>query len=304
MPSRESAVEISVHYIGPSLENGRIDLFVLSDGLRGLGRLINRVSYLLFGSEYDHKVELDEGFRGGSIVVPLHIFSEVVNRAEDILATKGMQALATLMSILGWGALPAYLTLYKLFKRKQGRPITDEDDLVRLLQGLTDMERMLFIRIYNDLEVQAAIRAVLKPLRTEGIIEFQTRRKDVVIDSVTKGDLQAADEAEESAISEIEEKVLDIEKAALVPHLAWHFSDQGRSFDAKIHDVDLWARVAKGERFGLGDRMRVELHTSFARNEAGRLTVERIIPKVIEVEHSTQPQPRLWEERSISDPPD
>jgi hypothetical protein len=130
MPSPESAVEISVHYIGPSLENGRIDLFILSDGLRGLGRLTNRVSYLLFGSEYDHKVELDEGFRSGSIVIPLHIFSEVVNHAEDILATKGMQALATLMSILGWGALPAYLTIYKLFKRKQGRPVTDEDDLV------------------------------------------------------------------------------------------------------------------------------------------------------------------------------
>ena len=163
---------------------------------------------------------------------------------------------------------------------------------------------MLFIRIYNDLEVQAAIRAVLKPLRTEGIIEFQTRRKDAVIDSVNKKDLQAADEAEESAINEIEEKVLDIEKAALVPHLAWHFSDQGRSFDAKIHDVDLWARVAKAECFGLGDRMRVELHTQFARNEAGRLTVERVIPKVIEVEHSTQPQPRLWEERSIPEQPD
>jgi hypothetical protein len=28
-------------------------------------------------------------------------------------------------------------------------------------------------------------------------------------------------------IQEIEEKVLDIEKAALVPHLSWNFSDEG-----------------------------------------------------------------------------
>ena len=36
MTENEGTKEISVHYIGPSVENGRIDLFVLSDGLRGL----------------------------------------------------------------------------------------------------------------------------------------------------------------------------------------------------------------------------------------------------------------------------
>lgn len=292
---RIEATDISVHYLGPVLEDGTIDVFVLSDGLRGLGRLTNRVSYLVFGSEYNHKIQLDTGFRHGSIVIPLHIVSEAIDHAETILASTGFQALSTLMSILGWGAVPAVLTLYKIFKRKQGRPITDEDDLVRLLQGLSDIERLLFIKIYNDPEVQAAIRAVLKPLRTEGITEFQTRREGKVIDSVTHRDLEEADEAEESSIPEVEEKVLNIEKAALLPHLAWHLSDQGKSFDAKIHDVDLWARIAKGERFGHGDRMRVELHTSFERNEAGRLTVERTIPKVIHVEHSTQRQPGLWQ---------
>lgn len=135
---------------------------------------------------------------------------------------------------------------------------------------------------------------VMDVLLVLGVVEFQTRRDTVVIDSVTRGDLNAADEAEVSELHEVEEAVLDIEKAALVPHLAWHFSDGVRSFDAKIHDTELWAGIATGERFGLGDRMRVELHTSFCRDVTGRLTVERIIPKVIEVEHSTSIQRPLW----------
>ena len=110
-------------------------------------------------------------------------------------------------------------------------------------------------------------------------------------------DLKAADEAEESAIQEIEEKVLDIEKVALVPHLAWHFSDEGKAFDARILDADLWERIATGERFGYGDRMRVELRTSFSRDSKGRLNLERIIPKVINVEHAAQPQQPLWPDR-------
>jgi hypothetical protein len=283
----EASQDIAVHYLGPAVEEGRIDLFVLSDGLRGLGRLTNRVSHLMFGSRFNHRIELDSRFDHGSIVIPLHIASEVMKAAEDALASKGAQALSTLMSILGWGAIPGGLTLYSLFKKKQGRPITEKDDLKQLLERLEDIEALLMVKIYNDLEVQAALRATLRPLRAEGIEEFQTRRRDTVIESVSKRQLAAADDAQTSVIEERDEKTLDIEKAALVPHLAWHFSDGGKPFDAKIYDTRLWDRIVKGEKFGLGDRMRVVLKTSFFRDSAGRLTVEREIPEVLDVEHAT-----------------
>jgi hypothetical protein len=64
--------------------------------------------------------------------------------------------------------------------------------------------------------------------------------------SARQSDLKSADEAEESAIQEVEEKVLDIEKAALVPHLSWHFSDEGSAFDARIQDAALW-KVSRRE---------------------------------------------------------
>lgn len=88
------------------------------------------------------------------------------------------------------------LSLFALFKKKKGRPIPEEDDLNKLLERLSNIERLLMIKIYNDLEVQQAIRASLRPLRTEGIIEFQTRRREVVVERVPQADLRAADEAE------------------------------------------------------------------------------------------------------------
>lgn len=296
MEASENVPEISVHYVGPAVENGRIDLFVLSDGLRGLGRLTSRVSYLIFGSDLDYRIELDSQFQTGSIVIPLHVFTDTVAKAEDVILSRHGQALSSLLTILGWGAVSGAFNLYKMFKQKKGRPISDEDDLARILARLEDMERLLFIKIYNDAEVQAALRAALRPLRNEGIVEFQTRRREVIVETVRQSDLKSADEAEESSIQEVEEKVLDIEKAALVPHLSWHFSDEGSAFDARIHDPELWERVAKGERFGYGDRMRVELRTTFHRDSRGRLNLERTIPKVIDVEHAPQPQPKLWQD--------
>src|ERR1700750_1834865 len=92
MPPAENVPEISVHYIGPSVEDGRIDLFVLSDGLRGLGRLTSRVSYLMYGTQYDHRIALDESPRRGSVIIPVHIFSTAVQQAETVLTSKGAQA--------------------------------------------------------------------------------------------------------------------------------------------------------------------------------------------------------------------
>lgn len=293
MPPAENVPEISVHYVGPAVENGRIDLFVLSDGLRGLGRLTSRVNYLMFGSELDYRIELDSQFQTGSVVIPLHCPDRRGCKGRERAA---LPAWASLLTILGWGAVSGAFNLYKMFKQKKGRPITDEDDLARILARLDNIERLLFIKIYNDAEVQAALRAALRPLRADGIVEFQTRRREVVVETVRQSDLKSADEAEESAIQEVEEKVLDIEKAALVPHLSWHFSDEGSAFDARIQDAALWERVAKGERFGYGDKMRVELRTTFHRDSRGRLNLERTIPKVIDVEHASQPQPLLWKD--------
>jgi len=116
----------------------------------------------------------------------------------------------------------------------------------------------------------------------------------MVIESVSKSDVYAADEAEIEDLTKNEEIELDIEKSAWRRNLAWHFSDGRTSFDAKIEDDTFWSRIDGGEAFSEGDSLRVHLCTTARRTAFGKLKVERVIPTVISVEHKRIRQPGLF----------
>jgi hypothetical protein len=187
------------------------------------------------------------------------------------------------------------VTLYALFKRLKGRRIEKPEDLPPNIK--IDISIELLIRIYNDPEIQAQLRKTIEPLHQEGIEEFQTKRQGVVIERVTKADLHAADEAELQDLTHDEEIDLGIEKTVWRRNLAWHFRDGETSFDAKIDDDDFWKRIAGGEAFADGDRLRVHLRTTARRTRYGTLKVQREIPKVIDVEHVRR-TPNLFEDEN------
>ena len=110
---------------------------------------------------------------------------------------------------------------------------------------------------------------------------------------MSKADIEAADAAEIEAIVSDEEKILDIEKASFVPHLAWHLSDHGKPFDAKIEDPFLWHQVTSGNRFGYGDRLHVTLHTEAERESNGRLKITRTVTRVHKIERTSGNQESL-----------
>jgi len=88
---------------------------------------------------------------------------------------------------------------------------------------------------------------------------------------------------------------MDIEKSAWRRDLAWHLNDGRISFDAKIEDDKFWKRIAEGEAFAEGDRLRVHLQTTARRTAQGKLKVERKIPSVIDVEHVRSKQGKIWD---------
>jgi hypothetical protein len=286
---------IEIAFLGPSVNDGKVDLGVLSESLYGLSNLVRRSGQLLFDREATFSVELDRPIEQGSVVIPIQLVIHGVEVAENfILHNPHVQTLSTLATILGMGvAAPAY-SLLRLFKSRVGRKIKSEDlnDLLKRMSPAVKLE--LLVKTYNDSDTQTALRSMLRPLRERGIEEFQTRRRGRVIESISKAELFAADAAELESIQKEEERTLDITKAALLPDLAWRFSDGEESFDAKIQDPTLWAQVEKGERFGHGDRMHVILNTSAKRDQSGRLRRERTIPKVIGISHASGRQNELW----------
>ncbi|MGC1781561.1 MAG: hypothetical protein WA708_03485 [Acidobacteriaceae bacterium] len=275
--------KLQVAYEGPALRQGRMPMLALAAGLRGQALLAHRVSELLYGDSVTIQVDVDPSFESGSLIVPVHILSNAVNTAEQLLTGRGIAALSNLLALLGFMGISA-TSLYKLFKRLRGRPIEHPDNIPADLH--LDISIELLIRIYNDNEVQTQLRKTIEPLHQQGIEEFQTRRRGVIVETVSKGDLQSADEAEIERLTRDEEVDLDIEKAAWRRSLAWHFSDGRTSFDAKIDDEKFWTRVEQGEPFADGDRLRVHLQTTARRTINGILKLERRIPTVLDVQHA------------------
>lgn len=285
--------KLQIGYDGPALQRGRIPMLALGTGLRGQALLIRRVKDILYGEDFPIVVEVDTEFEHGSYLVPVHIFSEAFRAAEQLLAGQPVTALANLLQILGFLGVSG-ATLYGLFRRQKGRRIDKPEDVPKELNINISVD--LLIRIYNDPEVQTQLRKTLDPLRQDGIEEFQTRRGGVVLERVSKGDLRAADEAEIQDLTKDEEVDLGIEKVAWRRNLAWHFSDDRTSFDARIEDDEFWKRIEEGEAFSDGDRLRAHLRTTARRKPDGTLAIERRIPKVIQVQHVRNRQSKLFNE--------
>jgi hypothetical protein len=292
-----TADKLQIAYDGPALQDGRMPMLALASGLRGQALLIHRVSELLYGESLVVQVEVDPSFESGSLVVPVHILTSAIRTAEHLLAGEGFTALANLLALLGFlDVRPT--SLYKLFRRLRGRPIERPEDIPSGTELDLNISIELLIQIYNDKEVQTQLRKTIDPLHQEGIDKFQTRRQGNVLETLSKADLQSADEAEIENLTRDEEVDLDIEKAAWRRNLAWHFSDGRTSFDAKIDDEGFWNRVERGEPFADGDSLRVHLRTTARRTSNGILRVERRIPTVLRVEHARRnPQRDIFDEQ-------
>jgi hypothetical protein len=265
-------------------------MLALGTGLRGQALLIRRVKDILYGEDFPVEIEVDTEFEHGSYLVPVHI-SEALRATEQLLASQPITALANLLQILGFLGISG-ASLYALFRQLEGRRIDKPDDVPKELNINISVE--LLIRVYNDPEVQTQLRKTLDPLRQDGIEEFQTRRGGVILERVSKSDLHAADEAEIQDLTKDEEIDLGIEKVAWRRNLAWHFSDDRTSFDARIEDEQFWKRIEAGEAFSDGDRLRVHLRTTARRKPNGTLSIELRIPRVIDVQHVRNRQSKLF----------
>lgn len=279
-------------YIGPKLDTGRMDLRLLSESLAGFASLTERSSAILFGQTYEHTAEIVSAPEKGSVVVPIEIVPHAlkavqgaIKSSEQVLLTPGVQALSNLCTLLGVGAASISVGLFKMFKTKKGRALDPTLDALLLKNMELNLELQKYIRLYNDAEIRWSTRRTLRPLREDGIAEFQTRYRGVIIERVTKSDLLEADAAELQDKVEYEERWLDIQKVALVKHLAWHFSGDGQTFDAKIDDDTFWRKVDEGERYGSRDRLRVVLRTRATHDKNGKLHVDYLVTEVLQIEH-------------------
>jgi hypothetical protein len=234
--------KLQIAYEGQSLRQGRMPMGALGAGLRGQALLIQRVSHLVLGDTAETVVQVDPDFESGSLIVPVHILSDFIQTAEHVLTGPAVTAVDNLITLLGFAGISG-ASLYAIFRRLKGRRINHPDDIPREITLNLNLTIEHVVQVYNDTEVQTQMRKTVEPLHEPGIEQFQTRRQGLVMETISKSDVQAIDDAELEDFTKDEEVDLGIEKTAWRRDLAWHFSDGSRSFDARIEDVDFWKGI-------------------------------------------------------------
>lgn len=284
----------SIAYVGPILDSGRMDAVLLADGLKGFARFVNRVAELHLGlASEGFSLEVEGEPQSGSLEIFVHFFHPLAEPIRQIADSKLLTGLAVVASLTGLSAKDIGKSLISTFKRRKGLPFKNAEDLEDIPKDLP-ISKTEYVRLFNDEEIRSYLRATFRPLRKDQIDQFETRANRQALEVVTKGDLLAADAAEMAAVITDEDRTLDIEKVSFFPHLAWHLSDQGKAFDAKIDDLEFWKTVEEGDRFGMGDKLHVHLHTEAERDANGKLSTSRIITKVHYIQRASGEQIKLF----------
>ena len=128
---------LSIAYIGPRLEEGRMDAILLADGLKGYGRFVKRVADLqLSGMGEGFSLDVQGEPRNGSLEVFVRFYHPLASTLQGIADSKLLQGLAILAALTGLSAKDIGKSLIEAFRKRKGRPFKDADDLLALPDDL------------------------------------------------------------------------------------------------------------------------------------------------------------------------
>lgn len=265
---------ISIRYIGPALEDGRMDVYAASANMIAFSEFMVAAVKTTYGEAADAKAEVS-GFSHGSFVTSL-IFS-IGGQAATVFTALAPEQL--------WEVVKGAFTLWKHLKgsppanvQNQGNTCTVTNNSGQILQIRTDS----FNLVFNEKATESVSRYVRSALEAEGY-----ERLEINTDSgetITSVDKQEAFGfgfvGKEGVLSDnIARMILSIVAPVFQDGNKWRFNDGERSFSAAILDGDFLMKVNQGERFGKGDLLDVDMRV--LQNGAGLKTnIDRHIVKV------------------------
>ncbi|WP_204123019.1 hypothetical protein [Lacticaseibacillus mingshuiensis] len=280
-------VDLTVHYSGPALNDGRMPITDLAPALLGLSNAIQAIREIEDPSGDPISIDIQATSRG-SFVVDLLIAngSDFIRYAADLLNGENSTAFINLTGYISIFSGVVQL-IKKMFGHKVRSVIKNQDGQVTLhLDDDTSLTvPASHLRAFQDLEVRKSIEQTVRPLKRSGVdlIEFSsTKNIAVSIASSEADDFDSPVAKSEELQSSTSEVYLQLVSVAF-EHGKWKFSDGSSQFFAKIADTDFLTNVRKNEvQFGSTDSLRVRMRTIQTMTEGGNITAEHIIEKVLE----------------------
>ncbi len=265
---------LKIRYIGPALEDGRMDVYKASTNMIAFSEFMVAAVKTTYGENAEAKAEVS-GFDHGSFITSL-VFS-VGGQAATVFTALSAQEL--------WTVVKGAFDLWKHLKGQPPAAVTNNGNTCtvtnnsgQIIQIRTDAVNLVF----NDKAAEPVSRFVKLAMQEDGYEKLEiSADADVVIAEVDKYEAQGFESvSRQITLSDNTSRmVVNIVGPVFQDGNKWRFSDGERTFNALMLDGDFLVAVNKGERFGKGDILDVDLRA--VQTGAGMKTsIERSILKV------------------------
>ena len=277
-----------IAYDGPALTTGRMPVRDLAPALLALGDLFSLASGVLHPHLEPVAVKV-EATKEGSFFVHLLIDAEDAwDHVVDLFGSQGASALTNLRDlILTSGGL------FWLVKRLKGHKVRRDESqpepgVIRLkLDGTTTLDVPSEVwSLFTNSDIRKHMRDVVEPLARQGIeeVRFVTERPEEAL-VVEKSDLPAyasTDGADQEEVYQgLQEMYVEVIAPAFVRGNKWRVNIGVTTIWISIEDDNFWDEIERGERFGMGDLLKVRMEIEQTRDADG-LHTEHTVIQVLE----------------------
>lgn len=274
---------VTLRYEGPALDAGRMDVYEASANMVAFSEFMVAAVKASYGDAADAKAEVS-GFERGSFATDLVI--QVAGPAATLFTSMDPKQL--------WSVVKDAFSLWKMLKGQppksvahDGQHVTVTNNSGQIIQVRTES----FTLVLNDKASTAAQQFIKTGLDHEGYTAVKLEPEESAVPAIavdrTDADFFVPVVATIPLSDNSVKMTVIIVAAVFQDGNKWRFSDGASTFSAAILDGDFLASVDRGERFGKGDVLEVQMRVVQSR-QGMKVSVERTVEKVIRHIHPTE----------------
>lgn len=277
-------MKVTVRFIGPDPDRGRMNAIELGPAIFGLGRMFSRASKILYGDDARVTLEVRADFERASFGIEFIAVAVQLGEVFADLSREDLRLILDVLGITGSGGLLAILFWL------QGRKV-DKIEKTGDQVSLTVHDESLTVNIneyqlLSDSDVREASQALVAPMDREGVEAVEMTAEDESPKQIKRAQreyFRRYSLPDEEVSVDRSTAILEVIGPVFREGNRWRFAQGEQDFHAEIVDESFLERVSRHEYvFGRGDALRVRLEIE-TRREGDKLRFDRRVLEVLEV---------------------